>query len=388
VLEPLLAKRESPLTRVHLLDLEFGDGTRLYVANVGGVYPAILGGGTQTYKPWLAAPPALRQSRSLRADGGSFAIQRLSGNTVDRDADFYFEQHEAEGALAVYRDYYLPHGIVGRRFDGEVTRIAAAGSVWRGELLQLLRPAALKVRERLYERQCQWEFGSGACGYRRGQVLVPLFTADVFSSTTIGKSGGGGLGLEPNFYQGDALVMILEGTGAGQERLVSSHTADVFTVPAWTTNPDGTSKALLTGAGTIITGAAQPSSVTLNSITKSGAGWTVDAFKGEAISFVANDGAGQRREIASNTSDTIFWRRPLDTAITTSTWYIVHYRTCPLDRASCNTRGMLPRFSGIIHLTTEVTRIGTPVSLPPGIGGGGPRGDTRDGLGPRDVLLI
>jgi len=386
-LEPLLQKRESPLVRVHLLDLEFADATRLFVSSLPGVYPAILGGGTQTYKPWLVQAPSLRYSRSLRADGGDFAIQRLSGNTVDRDADFYFEQREVEGALAVYRRYYLPHAKTGLEFHGVVTAANAEGNVWQCALLQLLRPSALKVFDRRYGRACQAEFGSAMCGYRRGDVLVPLFTADVFSSTTVGKSGGGGLGLEPDFYKGDALVMTLEGTGAGQERLITSHTADVFTVPAWTTNPDGTTKAIVTGAGNTLLGATQPSSVTLTSLTKTAAGWTVDAFKGQRVAFVANTGAAQSREIASNTADTIFWRRPLDTAIDATTWFLVVYRTCPLDRASCSTRGMLPRFSGVIHLTTEVTRIGTPVSQTPGSGGGVGSADPRDLHHPRDILL-
>jgi len=138
-LDGLLQKRESPLTRVHLLDLEFADATRLFVSNLAGVYTAILGGGTQTYKPWLLEAPTLRWSRSLRSDGGGFAIQRLSGNTVDRDADFYFEQRDLEGALAVYRRGYLHGGTLttGLRFDGAVTRAQAVGDRWRCELLQL-----------------------------------------------------------------------------------------------------------------------------------------------------------------------------------------------------------------------------------------------------------
>lgn len=389
-LEALLTKRESPLTRVHLLDLEFADTTRLFVANIAGVYPAILGGGTQTYKPWLLKAPAIRDSRSLRADGGSFAIQRVSGNTVDRDADVIFEQREVEGALAVYRRYYTPHGVTGRRFDGTVTSARAEGDRWECELLQLIRPAALKVFDRRYGRACVEEFGSGSCGYRAGDLFVPLTTADVHTSTTIGKSGGGGLGLEPDFFKGDAEAWILEGTGSVNTRLVSSHTADVFTVPAWPTTPDATSKFILTGAGATRVGASQPTSVTLTSLTKTGAGWTADAFKGDRVAFLANAGAAQSREIASNTADTIFWRRPLDVAISTSTWFVVVFRTCPLDRASCSARGMLPRFSGVIHLTTEVTRVGTPVSLPPGVGSGdgGRHRDRGERLGPDEVLLM
>ncbi len=76
--------------------------------------------------------------------------------------------------------------------------------------------------------------------------ILPECAATSFSSSTIGNSS---LATEPNAYRG-MTVRITRGTGAGQERAISSHTATVFTVaPNWDLAPDATSYFVIAEAG-------------------------------------------------------------------------------------------------------------------------------------------
>jgi hypothetical protein len=69
--------------------------------------------------------------------------------------------------------------------------------------------------------------------------LGAVTTANIFSSTTIGNSG---LSRTVN-GDTDGRVIVIDGTGAGQERAIVSNTATTFTLnPAWSVTPDGTSK--------------------------------------------------------------------------------------------------------------------------------------------------
>jgi len=68
--------------------------------------------------------------------------------------------------------------------------------------------------------------------------LVPNTTADIFSATTIGSST---LSLTPDEFI-DQTAEIVEGTGLGQTRTITTNTATTLTVdPAWDTVPDTTS---------------------------------------------------------------------------------------------------------------------------------------------------
>lgn len=72
-----------------------------------------------------------------------------------------------------------------------------------------------------------------------GTRLVSWTGADIFSASTIGfSSAGWGV----NAYTGD-LVVIVSGTGAGQERLITGNSASTLSVsPNWTVTPDATSQ--------------------------------------------------------------------------------------------------------------------------------------------------
>ena len=113
----------------------------------------------------------------------------------------------------------------------------------------------------------------------------------------------------PNAFTGLTL-RILNGTGAGQSRTISSNTSSVLTVSsAWTTNPDVTSVYTIEGSnyqpfavGTATAGGA-------STLTNSARNWETNQWTNYQVRILSGTGAGQIRTIASNTA----------TALTTST---------------------------------------------------------------------
>jgi len=355
-LQAELDKHFSPQIAVHLLDLELHDGTRHYWSSHEIVAPRRLpnDAAAQQYKGWLAEPfPTFNFTRSLRSDYGEIRVQNVSGNTIDREVDALMRANAWRGAYAVYRRFYVPadaasfevHGFVADRGD------LGQASIWI-RLVQLLNPARVRAYDYKQTRNCHFLFTSGACGYRRGEVFVPLTTADIFSASTIGNSGLA----EVTDMHIQRVVMILEGTGAGQERIITGNTGTTVTVaPNWSTNPDGTSKFLLTGAGTMLVGATVADIFSATTIGKTGSGWSTDQFKGRHAVVIAKTGAVQRRKITGNDATTLTVSPAWDTPPDGTSIFIVVYEDCPLDYASCGDRGVQERFPGLIQLTSEVT---------------------------------
>ncbi len=80
--------------------------------------------------------------------------------------------------------------------------------------------------------------------YYRYEIAGP-FVADAFSSNPIGCSGLGATGIN----YGGMIARIVEGTGRGQERLISSNTETLLAVSsAWSTIPDTTSQFVIAEA--------------------------------------------------------------------------------------------------------------------------------------------
>ncbi|MGH9808281.1 MAG: hypothetical protein ACRD9W_13655, partial [Terriglobia bacterium] len=243
-------------------------------------------------------------------------------------------------------------------------------------------PNVLPVYEQTQTRACHWRFRSAQCGYRRGQLFVPLTTADIHSASTIGASS---LALTPNLFK-DEVVMITGGTGAGQEGYILSHTATTFTMKAnWATAPDGTSLFLVTGPGTMKVGVNGANIFSANTIGNSFFARTVNGDVDASIYIIDGTGAGQNRAIVSNTATTFTISPNWTTIPDFSSTFIVVYRDCAKDRASCVTRGVTERFSGLIFLQPLITSIvgptgtGTGGGGAPGNGGGGGGGSSNNG---------
>jgi hypothetical protein len=373
--ETELAKRGRSMARVHLFDVQRADGTNYFWADFEGQFLSRLTGAQQLYKPWVIEKPTIKTTRSLRADGGEFKLQNLSGNTIDREVAALFKTGEFVGAYVVYRPWFIPLDYAPREFHGFIADDPLIDNdAVTLHIRQLCDLAQIPTYEQRQTRACHFRFRSAQCGYRRGDLFVPVTTANIFSASTIGNSG---LALTPNLFR-DELVRITAGTGSSQERFVLSHTATTFTLKTnWTTTPDGTSQFLVTGPGALkvdITGANIFSASTIgNSGLARGVNGDVDG----AVYIVGGTGVGQNRAIASNTATTFTVTPPWTTTPDGTSAFIVAYRSCAKDRASCVTRAVTERFPGIIFLQPQIT--GTTGPTGAGTGGGRPGGGGSGG---------
>jgi hypothetical protein len=211
-----VAKRMRVTPRIHLIDVQRGDGTNYFWSTFEGQFLSRLTGAVQQYKPWITQPPTIKMTRSLAADGGDFRIQNLSGNTIDREVAALFKAGEFEGAYVVYRPWLIPQDFAPLEFHGFLTEPNVQAQYIALRMRQLFSANELPIYEQKQTRACGFRFNSPQCGYRRGQIFNPITTATVFSANTIGAAG---LTLTPNLYK-DEVVMITSGTGAGQERFI------------------------------------------------------------------------------------------------------------------------------------------------------------------------
>lgn len=136
------------------------------------------------------------------------------------------------------------------------------------------------------------------CVQRDRQFMAQQMTV-MFSlnGATVGAGTGDGL---PGRWVGGEFVADARGAGA----LIEAET-------------DGEDGAFVAQADRVVT------SATATSATSTGAGWTVDAFLGLVFEVTQGPGIHQRREIVSNTADTIVWADALETALTTASMFQV-----------------------------------------------------------------
>lgn len=99
-----------------------------------------------------------------------------------------------------------------------------------------------------------------------------------------------------NYY-----LYIYSGTGRGQITKIISNTSSILTFSALATAPDTTSKYTIIGydAGT------SSGSNSFNTLVDSSKTWTTDQYKNFGVRIVAGTGAGQLRQILSNTATTL-----------------------------------------------------------------------------------
>lgn len=372
-----LAKQGRSMARVHLFDVQRGDGTNYFWSTHEGQFLSRITGTVQQYKPWIKQPPTLTLTRSLQADGGDFKIQNLSGNTIDRDVAALFVAGEFEGAYVVYRPWLIPLDAAPFEFHGFITEQNVGPDEVDVRILQLFQPNELQTYDQRQTRDCHWRFNSAQCGYRRGQLFVPSTLANIFSANTIGASG---LALTPNLYNGE-LVRTIGGTGAFQDGFILSHTATTFTMKAnWGTVPDATTKFIVTGPGTMKVTEHAADIFSPTTIGYSGLARTGNGDTDGAVYIYYGTGAGQNRAITSNTATTFTVSPPWTTTPDGTSAFIVVYAACPKDLASCTTRGVPERFPGLIFLTSGITTVNGPTGTGTG-GGAGPGGTGPGGPG-------
>src|SRR6266403_1901772 len=137
---PELAKRFRQMGRVHLFDVQRGDGSTYFWATHEGSFLSRLTGAVQQYKPWVTTPPVIKMTRSLQADGGQFKIQNRSGNTIDREVAALFKAGEFEGAYVIYRPWMIPLDAAPFEFHGFISEQSVEPEVVTLRILQLFQP--------------------------------------------------------------------------------------------------------------------------------------------------------------------------------------------------------------------------------------------------------
>lgn len=104
-------------------------------------------------------------------------------------------------------------------------------------------------------------------------------------------------------------VWITGGTGEGQIRQIATNSATALTVSqAWGTNPDNTSTYIVRDyklSQFEVVASATATSGAATTITRTGAGYTVNALIGFSVRILSGTGAGQERLILSNTATAI-----------------------------------------------------------------------------------
>lgn len=112
-------------------------------------------------------------------------------------------------------------------------------------------------------------------------------------------------------------VYVYSGIGAGQVRLIESNTADTLTVsPDWGTTPEADDLFVIfnlyfdanliietESEGELDSGTATAGAAT--TLVDSGQPWTVDVYANKFVRIISGTGAGQSRQIVSNTDTTL-----------------------------------------------------------------------------------
>lgn len=155
-----------------------------------------------------------------------------------------------------------------------------------------------------------------------------------------GKSTGGNstttlIDSTQNWFAGQFTglqVTILSGTGAGQTGIIVGSASTTLTVSQpWTTTPDATSTYKITKLGPsvlqqpllVVKNYESVSSSTSTTLQVANAGWTVDQFKGMTLTLTGATGAGQIRQIVSNTADTLTISTPWTTQPGSGTYFTI-----------------------------------------------------------------
>lgn len=185
-----LKRQGSGYTPVTLLDLEVRDGTRYFWSDWEGSFPAIIGGGTQAYSPWLKRRGMFRWSRSLRSDIGNITVQNLSGSTIERDVGKVIKAKEFVGALAVIRFWDLHAADVIREFHGRVGWPEVSPEELQLQFVQLFNASEFRVPFDVYSEQCTWRYKSLQCGSASGEAVCSFTMADCKVRAAIERFNG------------------------------------------------------------------------------------------------------------------------------------------------------------------------------------------------------
>jgi phage-related protein len=156
--------RQGGFGMITLLDVLTVDGTAYYFSEIEGIYPAKIGGGNQTYLPWLKSCGPFRRTRDGRTDAGDIVLQNLSGNTIEREVQKTVGIHEYEGAFAVVRFWNLLLQDIADEFHGTLTEQIAPEDEVSFRMVQLIDAAQYDTAPQIIADRCQLRYKGTECG--------------------------------------------------------------------------------------------------------------------------------------------------------------------------------------------------------------------------------
>ncbi len=125
---------------------------------------------------------------------------------------------------------------------------------------------------------------------------------------------------------GGYTVYITAGTGAGQQRTVTTNTPTRLNVfPNWVTNPNATSAyVIINPPGTNVTPSKAPTAATTTTVTDTTSAWTVNQWAGWTVNILSGTGNGQLATITSNTATTLTVSPAFTTAPDLTSRYLIN----------------------------------------------------------------
>jgi hypothetical protein len=116
-----------------------------------------------TYLPWLLRAGPFNLSRSMESDVGSFTVQNVSGNTLQRDMNQLITYAAFEGAVFAYREWNLDVADTEFEFHGKLSIINVGEEIAEFTAEQGTNPSDYQGLILIAET-CPWRYGSAACG--------------------------------------------------------------------------------------------------------------------------------------------------------------------------------------------------------------------------------
>jgi hypothetical protein len=116
-----------------------------------------------TYLSWLLTAGPFHLSRSMQSDVGSFTIQNMSGDSLQRSMNKLITASAFEGALFAFREWNLDAQQSEFEMHGHLSIASVTEQLaeFMGE--QLFNPSDYQAID-LVSETCRWRYGSTACG--------------------------------------------------------------------------------------------------------------------------------------------------------------------------------------------------------------------------------
>lgn len=155
---------QSNIATVLLADIQTADGTNYFWTDVEGSYPSIITGATQFYTGWVKSAGPFYTSKDLSTNAGDFAVQNLSGNTINRDVSSALLAHEIEGALCIVRLWLPLFDASMMSFHGTLSEQDPKEDEATFRHLQLFDSTQYDFADDLISELCIWRYKSVMCG--------------------------------------------------------------------------------------------------------------------------------------------------------------------------------------------------------------------------------